>query len=359
MTEFLGAPIPPGWRGGFIEKHPDFNYPKLDMLALPLFSNLENIDLIQRGMPVRFPEFSWKMPDDPESSRCFKRFETDISRLGYTDTGRVYSLICPQMGAYSPNLGSFNVEISITGSRGWVSEPTRDLAVDLTVEAKIWLSPSATFGGWMIGVLVQAFEEAGYPFPWCKKNAIRVSTHRPGQPQQPVLQLLHGECKTFKAPDFAKHHDNAWTVGSIEAQLGEMVKTNVPMVDECNEMFMTALNIASGNMLAVGSLLSWNIWFSEPEQVDHEEWRTHAKRWRDSIDADHGSPHELGSPTRHFDGTLFTYSEALDREVEAIIAYLEKHLLHGPRRVPREHRPGFLPGQRLITSKTGPFVPRR
>ena len=65
-------------------------------------------------------------------------FAPDISRLGYTDQGRVYSIICPQQGVESPSLGSINLEVTVTGQRGWVDENTRSLACDMSVEAKAW-----------------------------------------------------------------------------------------------------------------------------------------------------------------------------------------------------------------------------
>ena len=70
-------------------------------------------------------------------------FANDISRIGYDDTGRIWSIICPQQGAVVNRIGAINVEVTVTGQRGWVDEKNRELAADMTVEGKIWFSPSA------------------------------------------------------------------------------------------------------------------------------------------------------------------------------------------------------------------------
>jgi hypothetical protein len=64
-----------------------------------MLNNVANIDLLQRQWPVEWPEFSWEtQKGQPDPKRCFQMFAPYISRLGYTDKGRVYSIICPQQG---------------------------------------------------------------------------------------------------------------------------------------------------------------------------------------------------------------------------------------------------------------------
>ena len=90
---------------------------------------------------------------------------------------------------------------------------------------------------------------------------------------------------------------------------------------------MDVFNLASGNMLKAGNILTWNIWSTAPEYVDQEEWRTHAERWRLSIDSDHGSPTGPGTKARYFDGTPFKPIEnVIDEEIDKVLAYLKKHL---------------------------------
>ena len=88
--------VPPGWIGGFAAPNPAFAYPDPDLDSLPMLDNMANIDQLDRQQAVLWPEFSWEtVPGDP-ASRCFQMFAPDISRIGYTDAGRVYSRPWPQ-----------------------------------------------------------------------------------------------------------------------------------------------------------------------------------------------------------------------------------------------------------------------
>jgi hypothetical protein len=144
---------------------------------------------------------------------------------------------------------------------------------------------------------------------------------------QPIFPVRTGETPLFKSPDFAKHPE-AWAVGNVEVEIGPIAKTGKVVVDDFNQLVMDAFNLASGNLLLSGNLLSWNVWFEAPALVDIQEWRDHAEKWRESIDADHGSPCGEGTAAKYFDGTPFRPVDALiQQEVDKIIAYLKKHLL--------------------------------
>ncbi len=317
--------IPPGWTGGFADSNPAFAYPHPNLSALPMLANMANIDLLQRQQEVRWPEFSWEtVPGDP-TSRCFQMFAPDISRIGYTDEGRVYSIICPQQGTCSPSFGCLNVEVSVTGQRGWVNETNRELAAEMTVEGKVWFSPSAHDSP-IVKLFWGLFAGCGLPFPDQKANAIIVTTHHNKSPLQPIFPVRSGESTLFQSPEFAKHPE-AWAVGNVEVEIGPIVRSGNATVDEFNDLVMEAFNLASGNLLSPGNLLSWNVWFEEPALVDRQEWRDHAERWRQSIDTGHGSPDGPGTSPRYFDGTLFKPEDAVvQAEVDKIIAYLKKHL---------------------------------
>jgi hypothetical protein len=252
-------------------------------------------------------------------------FSPDISRLGYTDTGRVYSIICPQQGACLPPLACLNIEVSVTGQRGWADEKTKLIAADLTVEGKIWFSPSALQTPF-VKVFRQQFADFDLPFPFNKANAIKVTLHKTGDPLQPVLPGRSGETTRFKSPDFARHLAEAWAVANLEVGIGPIKTTSNPVVDDFNQLVMDLFNVATGNLLFLGNVLTWNVWFEEPALVDQQEWREHAEKWRESIDADHGAPTGPGTPARYFDGTLFSPAEAaLMALFEEIYAYLKKH----------------------------------
>ncbi len=325
MTPKPNTTPAPGWVGGFAQSNPAFAYPHPNLTSLPMLDNLANIDLLQRQQKVLWPEFSWQTIPGQEDSRCYQMFAPDISRLGYTNEGRVYSIICPQQGACSPHFGCMNVEVTVTGQRGWADETNQTLAADMTVEGTIWFSPSAHQNP-LVKILWDLFDKNGQPFPSTKAKAIKVTTHDPGDPTQPIFPLRKGQTASFPIPDFAKHPE-AWDVAHLGVEIGPIKETESDMVNEFNQLVMDAFNLASGNMLKNGNTLTWNVWFTAPELVDQKEWATHAERWRKSIDADHGSPTGEGRPAAYYDGTPFKPGEELIKEeMEQIQAFLRKHL---------------------------------
>lgn len=309
MTPNSPSEAVPGWVGGFAESDPEFAYPDFDLSCLSINDNLDNIDLLQRQQKVIWPEFSWlTQPGEPDPKRCFQMFAPDISRLGYTNEGQVYSIICPQQGAASPTLGAMNVEVTVTGQRGWVNETDRTLAADMSVEGKIWFSPSA-HQKTLVKLLWSRFANGKHDFPSDKSKAIRIRTHLPGTPEQELFPLKTGETGDFQVPDFAKHPE-AWSVGNLSVQIGSIIETGDKVVDDFNALILGIFNTSSGNMLKEGNILTWNVWFTAPETVDVEEWKDHAEKWRTSIEADHGSPEGPGTDARYFDGTPFNAAES-------------------------------------------------
>ncbi len=305
--------IPAGWKGGFLKDHDEFAYPTPDLRSLPLLDNMANIDKLQRQQAVLWPEFSWEtQKGHPDPKRCFQMFAPDISRIGYTDEGRVYSIICPQQGVWVKNEVCLNVEVTVTGQRGWVDEPTRELAADMTVEGKIWFSPKQGRRGKLIWAALQFLP---HPYPLSKAKAIRVATHIPGNPNQGFFPLIKGETTFFKSPDFARHTDVAWTVAHLEVEIGTPIPTGDAKVDRFNHIIMKAFNLSSGNMLQPGNILTWNVWFTPPALVDQIEWKNHAEKWRESIDAHHGSPDGEGSKARFADGSDFSPIKELEADV--------------------------------------------
>lgn len=324
----------PGWVGGFEASNPNFSYPSPDLSSLQMQHNLTHVNLLQRQQGVQWPEFSWEtMPGIP-SSRCYQMFSPYVSRLGYTDTGKVYSIICPQQGLWLKGFGTINVEVTVTGNRGWVNEDTREIYADMKVEPKIWLSPDAQQS--VIGKMAwTAFEALAieWPFPDSKQNAIQLNTSLPGNPDQPIFPLLKGTTTDFPIPEFAKHENEAWSVGNLEVEIGNPQPSNSTFVDDFNSLFMKVFNIGSGNMLAPGNTLAWNVWFQEPELVDKVEWANHAEYWRTSIDVNHTAPTGSGTDPKFFDGTPFTVKDALVEEaVQELMHFLIKHALkkHDP-----------------------------
>ena len=203
----------------------------------------------------------------------------------------------------------------------------------MTVVGKIWFSPSSHQNKY-VKRLWDFFKKSRLPFPFDKANAIRVTTYEPGNPTQPIFPLRSGESTDFTIPDFAKHHD-AWDVANLGVEIGPIEKVNHSVVDEFNELVMAIFNMATGNMLQVGNVLTWNVWFLAPNLVDIVEWRNHAEKWRDSIDTGHGSPDDdcHGNPDcsathkRFSNGARFCPVDDLEKmELEKIEAFIMKHL---------------------------------
>jgi hypothetical protein len=317
--------IPAGWIGGFAESNARFAYPTLDLRSLDMLKNMDNINLLERQQAILWPEFSWETePGARDPKRCHQMFAPDISRVGYTDQGRVYSIICPQQGIETPSLGSINVEVTVTGQRGWVDENTRQLACDMTVEGRVWFGPGA-HEKTAAKLLWKLLDELGHDLPITKDKAIVVSTHQPGDPRQPIFRLTKGESTRFGAPDFARHADEAWSVGHIEVQIGRIEPTHHTALDDFNRLILDILNMASGNMLKEGNVLTWNLWFNRPELVDQREWRDHAEKWRASIDVDHVSRDRSRSPARYHDDTPFHAIDALvDEEASKIYDFIRR-----------------------------------
>ncbi|SFT72310.1 hypothetical protein SAMN04489724_1828 [Algoriphagus locisalis] len=311
------------WKGGFEQSNKAFSYPDPDLSSLPMLGNMDNIDKLQRQQEVLWPEFSWETQKGmPDPKRCFQMFAPDISRLGYNDEGRVYSIICPQQGLWIKEIGCLNVEVTVTGQRGWANEDTREMAADMSVVGKIWFSPSATQKP-LVKFLWRMFEESGLPFPFNKANAIIVNTYDPGNPNQKEFPLRKGVTQRFESPEFADHSDVAWTVANVEVEIGEINSTGNSDVDYFNQLVMKLFNLGAGNMLQSGNILTWNVWFTAPSVVDQEEWKNHAEKWRESIDADHGSPDGPGTTAKYFDGTPFhPVEELIEKVIEEIISHI-------------------------------------
>ncbi|MFK7797109.1 MAG: hypothetical protein AB8E82_06620 [Aureispira sp.] len=302
-----------GWVGGFSTSKEAFAYPNPDLSSLPMLGNMDNINLLDRQQRVWWPEFSWLSKPDDEDSRVYQRFAHDISRLGYTKEGRVYSIICPQQGMHNV-LGTANVEVTVTGNRGWVKETVegetepssgfkvRPIAADMGVEGKIWLSSS--FKDTKLGKTMQhLLSNVVHKLPFSKANAIRIKTHLPGNPEQPIFPLRQGMSTNFPTPDFAQHQDQAWNVAHLDVEIGDIVKTCFPLVDGFNSMVLKLVNCVTLNKLKKGGILSWNVWFGAPEIVNQKEWANHAEYWRKSIQ-DGEYPGGKDSEVRDIDGNL-------------------------------------------------------
>jgi len=318
-----------GWKGGFSESEEKFSYPRLapDMSDIKIMDNMDNIDKLTRMQKVMWPQFSWESILGDPSSRTYQMFAPDISRLGYTDDGQIFSIICPQQGYGSALIGEMNVEVTVTGCRGWCNEADRDLYADLGVKGRIWFtSDDRTLP------LLKGLEEilGANNFPFSKEHSINVTTHNKREPWNPIFRLKNGTAPEFPHPEFTQHWDEAFGVGHLNVQVGAMELTGDEKVDEFNQMILNIFNLISGNILTDGNTLSWNVWFTEPEPVNQTEWKNHADKWRTSLDVEHRYPVDgyknIHDQQTYFDGTEYKpLKGAAIAEAKYINAFVKKH----------------------------------
>jgi len=334
----LKAPLPKGWKGGFRDSHPKFNYPRLqpDLGSLKMMDNMANIDKLTRQLKIEWPWFSWQRDLGDETTRSYVRFAEYISRIGYDDTGRVWSIICPQQGVKMGSLGEANVEITVTGCRGWIDEKERTLAVDMGVIGQIWFSGDPTKNKNLMALKNFMYNKL-VDFPLQKSDSIRVRTNEKGNPRQPVFRIKNGIDQTYLNPSFAEPWDEAFTAVNIAVQIGDVMKNegvsdeHTEIVDDFNQMIMDVFNANMGNMLKQKNVLSWNIFTKEPTIVNTTEWRDHAEEWRLSLEKNHTDPAGIRSKTadRYFDGTYVhkeTIKEGIEKTVPILSSFLGKYL---------------------------------
>lgn len=320
----------PEWIGGFAQSKPEFAYPEPDLSSLHILGNMDNIIRIKRQQHVFWPEFSWETKKGDANSRCFQLFAHDVSSIGYDNTGRIWSIICPQQGTCLDGICCLNVEITVTGQRGWVDESSREIAADMSVMANIWFSQGSHETGW-VKAARDLFQRHDLPFPFDKEHAIKVSTHKLGEPCQPIFSIRRGLSDRFEAPEFTRHEKHgAWGNAHIEVEIGDIVPTGHDTVDTFNAKILDLFNISTGNMLQSGNVLTWNLWLLAPTGVDTERWKNHAKRWRKSLDSGTDHAHD-SAPALHADGSVFkvkhSFGELLQeaRDVSAIAYSLLRH----------------------------------
>lgn len=301
----------------------------LENQRFDLSDNLDHIPKIKRMWRAQWPEFSWLTIPEDENSRCYQMFAPDISRVGYGDPDpsndnkcEVYSIMCPQQGIWiEPIEGTLNIEVTVTSSGGWVTEDPMVMDAQITIKPAIWFSPDTVQNKPLIKALWDLFEDSGIPFPSSKENAIRLNAYGVNQKDQPektpVLDITNGMDPNYEVPSFAQHYDpniydeEAAVVVYLGVEIGSVISTGNEIADWFNNLIMDIFNLASGNLLQNGNVLSWNVWALAPEEVYTREWEMHADYWRFSLDVNHRSPDGNGRNPQYFDGSPFNPKTAL------------------------------------------------
>jgi len=189
--------IPVGRIGDYAEEAKDPSF------MGKLTGNLQHIPKIQRMMKFEYPEFNWQMTLGDEETRCYQKFAQYISRFGYDDRGKVWSVIYPQQGL-ATFMGNVNIKITVTGVRGWIDENKKKVSSDIGVKGQVWFSTESkclkAFNRFM-----HRYKGTPYEFPLSKINAIKQTTHKQGDPSDPHLCISSGVNKIIRNPKFAEH----------------------------------------------------------------------------------------------------------------------------------------------------------
>jgi hypothetical protein len=234
MTTNQNSNVPPGWVGGFAASNPAFAYPTPDLMALKMLGNMDNIPRLRRQQKVLWPEFSWETVLGKPASRCFQMFAPDISRLGYDDTGRVWSIICPQQGVCEPSIGCLNVEVTVTGQRGWADETNREVAADMTSKVRFGSVRART----KIGSLRKHgnfLKKAVSPIPRTKQTRLRSPPISPEAPTNPSFQFGQAKVRDLRVltlPSTQKHGQlEMWKCRSAQSKR-QIMTPSIPLIKE-------------------------------------------------------------------------------------------------------------------------------
>jgi hypothetical protein len=257
---------------------------------------------------AKWPEFSWEVTKGDPNSRMFQMFAPDISRLGYDNTGRVWSIICPQQGVYLSTIGlTLNVEVTVTGNRGWINEEASNadlFAADIRIQPTIWFSADSQ-DGHLWKLFLKLNEKLAGLLPLSKAQGIKLNSSNVDGTDD-IIQVRMGEYPDYAFPESAKHWgDYAWTVANLGVTIGSIKPTGNELVDSFNKKVMEIFNVGSGNLLQENNTLIWNLWAGSPELVNQEEWENHANYWRRSIDVNHRPPEGVGTSIADINGNPF------------------------------------------------------
>jgi len=248
-------------------------------------------------------------------------FAKDVSRIGYDDDGRIWSLICPQRALFVPPFGTVMIEVTVLGVKGWVDEPTKDLFANIGIRGNIWIESEND----LVNEFKAAFENVGKKFPLSKEHAIKIRAHAVGDPDEEFWPVKKGIDPNFHHPSFTTHWDEAFNVYNLEVEMGKPKLTHDKFADDFNAMFLKLFNNMSGNLVTEGQRIAWNVWADKPELVDTAEWKGHAKKWYESLTVKHEYPSGDPGVAMYADGTEFKPQLNLEENLTIVWEFIRDH----------------------------------
>mmetsp|Transcript_15004 Transcript_15004/g.34782 ORF Transcript_15004/g.34782 Transcript_15004/m.34782 type:complete len:403 (-) Transcript_15004:499-1707(-) len=314
-SERKGDSFPDGWKGGFKDTT------EADLSDLEITGNRDNIEKITRTQKILWPEFSWLSIPGDETSRVYEMFAKDVSRIGYDNDGRIWSLICPQRALFLPPFGTVMIEVTVLGVKGWVDEPNKDMFANIGIRGNIWIESEND----LVNEFKAAFEKVGKKFPLSKEHAIKINAHAVGKPDEEFWPVKKGLDPNFDHPSFTKHWDEAFQVYNLEVEMGKPQLAHDELVDDFNKMFLALFNNMSGNLVTEGQRVAWHVWAGKPELVDTAEWKGHAKKWYESLTVKHEYPSGDPGVARDADGNEFKPQLNLAENLQIVWEFIRDH----------------------------------
>ena len=268
---------------------------------IPWLTNNVNDEHITRQMYARWPEFSWMRNGVPEGQggrRIFQQLPQDVSRIGYSDNGKAFHVICPVFGSASL-LGNANIEFTVTKTRGYVDEgelhPDGAVAgndriwteFDIGVTVKIWFSnPSG-----LLGKLFAAMDGiSGWQTPTSKPHAIEIPLYD-AETNRDYLRIRHGQNPAFNNPPSRQHPEAAGVCYLYGYSKGPTDKYQNKKALVLSQFLVDQINDESNGMFTKNNHLTWNLWAGCPHAVDPEEYSNHTQHWREAINTPQGAQH--------------------------------------------------------------------
>merc|ERR1712238_10067 len=212
--------------------------------------------------------------------------------------------------------------MGVAGVRGWTKETKdteRSSCIDIGVMVQFWLSSDDHTSPFFKVLLEFMNEHAQGQLPLEKSKAIQIETSEVNNLRQPLSRVSSGMSPGISVPLEKQHWDEAYAVINLSIQINKIksVDNQLDIVTDFNHLLIAIFNISGGNMMKPGNILSWNIWFQEPELVDKVEWKTHAERYRKSVDV----------RFTNFNGVAINpLKDDLRNEMELIKAFFAKHV---------------------------------
>lgn len=260
----INKSVPPGFIGGGLGYNSLPGSKEWD--SIPMLGNHDRDTEPTRMMRAWWPEFSWDSQTD--IGMLSKMFQQDLSRIAYTNTGEICSIICPQFGEKIPILGNIKTEVTVTHVKGWVNETNKTMHAWAKMKFKIWMNETEDSNK-LVDVFHKLIKDKN-KIPLSKQNAINIP--------------LYSYDKSGNIVDYLEFtnvnrelniHPKSWMISHVSGFGGYFKKSNYKYENEIYNIILYGVNLFLGNAFATGNTLYWDIYLSKPELINQKEYLNH------------------------------------------------------------------------------------